>query len=72
MFYGEAKVRGIPSATGLAFSENLFDWKKAAFPLIRGHDAEVIEAAPGLRVYSAEVVTDGVHVAGIAPDSISW
>jgi beta-fructofuranosidase len=48
MFYGEATVRGTPSATGMAFSENLLDWKKAAFPLMRGHDAEVIEAAPGL------------------------
>ncbi|MCX6879599.1 MAG: hypothetical protein NTW21_38210 [Verrucomicrobia bacterium] len=48
MFYGEAKLRGKPSATGMAVSENLMDWKKAAFPLIRGHDAEVIEAAPGL------------------------
>jgi len=48
MFYGEATVRGTPSATGMAFSDNLVDWKKAAFPLIRGHDAEVIEVAPGL------------------------
>ena len=48
MFYGEAKLRGIPSKTGMAVSDDLLTWKKAAFPLIRGHDAAVVEAAPGL------------------------
>jgi hypothetical protein len=48
MFYGEAKLRGIPSKTGMAVSDDLLTWKKAAFPVIRGHDAGVIEAAPGL------------------------
>ena len=48
MFYGEAKLRGIPSKTGMAVSDDLLTWKKAEFPLIRGHDAAVIEAAPDL------------------------
>jgi hypothetical protein len=48
MFYGEAKLRGIPSQSGMAVSDDLLTWKKVAFPLIRGHDASVIEAAPDL------------------------
>lgn len=48
MFYGEAVTRGNSSHTGMAISENLIDWKKAAFPLVNGHDAEVIEAIPDL------------------------
>jgi len=48
MFYGEAVMRGKPSSTGMAFSDDLLHWKKAAFPLINGHDAEVIEIAPNL------------------------
>ncbi len=48
MFFGEAVVRGKPSRTGLAFSNDGFHWKMAAFPLVEGHDAEVVEAAPGL------------------------
>ena len=46
MFYGAAATRGNPSHTGLAFSKDGIQWKKAAFPLVFGHDAEVIEAAP--------------------------
>lgn len=48
MFFGEAVTRGKPSGTGIAFSANGFDWQQSAFPLLAGHDAEVIEAAPGL------------------------
>ena len=48
MFFGEAVTRGKPSSTGLAFSTDGIHWKKAAFPLVKGHDAEVIEAAPDL------------------------
>jgi len=48
MFFGEAVIRGKPSSTGLAFSDDGIHWKKAAFPLVKGHDAEVVEAAPDL------------------------
>jgi hypothetical protein len=48
MFYGQAVTRGNPSSTGMAFSQDGYGWKKAAYPLVAGHDAEVVEAAPGL------------------------
>jgi hypothetical protein len=48
MFFGEAVTRGNTSRTGLAFSKDGTTWQKAAFPLVDGHDAEVIEAAPNL------------------------
>jgi predicted GH43/DUF377 family glycosyl hydrolase len=48
MFYGEAVVRGKPSRSGMAFSDDGFTWKRAAFPIDDGHDTEAIEAAPGL------------------------
>ena len=48
MFYGEAVIRGKPSSTGIAFSEDGHHWKKGAFPIVVGHDAEVVEAAPNL------------------------
>jgi hypothetical protein len=48
MIFGEAVVRGKPSRTGLAFSKDGFDWEKSAFPIVVGHDAEAIEAAPNL------------------------
>jgi hypothetical protein len=48
MFYGEAKLRGIPTETGMAVSDDLLTWKKAAFPVIQGHDAVVMEVAPSL------------------------
>ena len=51
---------GMPSASGMAFSENLLDWMKAAFPIIRGHEAEVIASAPGrwLRHYGPDGCLD--------------
>jgi hypothetical protein len=33
---------------GTRFSDDNIKWKKATFPLIDGHDAEVIEVAPNL------------------------
>ena len=48
MFYGEAKLPGNPGRTGMAVSEDLINWKSVAFPLVDGHDAEVVEAAPDL------------------------
>jgi len=48
MFFGDAVTRGNPSLTGIAFSKDGHSWKKAAFPLVEGHDAEVVEAAPNL------------------------
>ena len=48
MFFGEAVTRGNPSRTGMAFSDDGLNWRKAAFALVDRHDAEVIEAAPNL------------------------
>jgi hypothetical protein len=48
MFFGEAVTRGNASSTGVAFSQDGMDWRRASFPLVPGHDAEVVEAAPGL------------------------
>jgi len=48
MFFGEAVLRGNLSSTGIATSEDGFSWKKSVFPIVRGHDAEAIEAAPNL------------------------
>lgn len=48
MFFGEAVTRGKRSRTGLAFSLDGAIWRTAAFPLVDGHDAEVIETAPNL------------------------
>jgi predicted GH43/DUF377 family glycosyl hydrolase len=44
MLYGEAKVRGEPASTGIAVSDDLVHWRKAAFPIIAGHDAELVKA----------------------------
>jgi len=43
MFYGEAVTRGNGSSTGIATSEDLINWEKRAFPITKGHDAEVIK-----------------------------
>lgn len=48
MFFGKAVTRGHRSQTGLAVSADGFEWKKKAFPILAGQDAEVIEAAPNL------------------------
>ena len=48
MIFGTAVTRGHPSHTGLAFSADGIHWKRAAFPLVFGHDAEIMEAAPNL------------------------
>jgi len=42
MVYGEAKVRGEQASTGIAVSEDLYNWEKAVFPLIKGHDVEIL------------------------------
>jgi predicted GH43/DUF377 family glycosyl hydrolase len=42
LVYGEAKVRGEPASSGIAVSEDLLNWKKAIFPIVKGHDAELI------------------------------
>lgn len=43
MVYGEAKVRGEPASSGIAVSDDLFNWKKVVFPIVNGHDAEIIQ-----------------------------
>lgn len=48
MFFGEARTRGNVSRTGIAFSDDGLRWTKSAFPIVNGHDAEVIEIAPDL------------------------
>ncbi len=48
MIFGEAVTRGNQSRTGLALSKDGIKWHKTAFPLVDGHDAEVVEAAPNL------------------------
>lgn len=48
MFFGEAVLRGNSSFTGIAVSDDGFSWRKQAFPIVHGHDAEAIEAAPNL------------------------
>jgi hypothetical protein len=48
MIFGEAVTRGNRSRTGLALSKDGIHWRKSAFPLVDGHDAEIIEAAPNL------------------------
>jgi predicted GH43/DUF377 family glycosyl hydrolase len=43
MFYGEAVTRGNPSSTGIATSNDLINWTKRIFPVVKGHDAEVFK-----------------------------
>jgi len=43
MIYGEAVTRGNPSSTGIATSIDLINWKKRVFPIVKGHDAEIVK-----------------------------
>ena len=43
MIYGEAVTRGNPSCSGIATSNDLINWKKRAFPIVKGHDAEIFK-----------------------------
>jgi hypothetical protein len=42
MVYGEAVTRGKPSRSGIATSTDLFHWTRRAFPVVDGHDAEIL------------------------------
>lgn len=44
MFYGQAVTRGNSSSTGIATSIDLIHWRKRAFPIVKGHDAEILQA----------------------------
>lgn len=48
MFYGEAVTRGNPSSTGIATSADLINWEKRVFPLIKGHDSEIMKISEDL------------------------
>jgi predicted GH43/DUF377 family glycosyl hydrolase len=48
MVYGEAKVRGEPASTGIAVSDDLYNWEKAVFPVIKGHDVEILKMGEDL------------------------
>lgn len=43
MIYGEAVTRGNHSSSGIAVSDDLIHWGKTAFPIIKGHDAEILQ-----------------------------
>jgi predicted GH43/DUF377 family glycosyl hydrolase len=43
MIYGEAVTRGNGSSTGIATSSDLIHWEKRAFPVVKGHDAEIVK-----------------------------
>ena len=43
MFYGESVTRGNPSSTGIATSTDLINWTKRVFPVVKGHDAEILK-----------------------------
>jgi predicted GH43/DUF377 family glycosyl hydrolase len=43
MIFGEAVTRGNPSSTGIATSTDLINWTKRAFPIVKGHDAEILK-----------------------------
>jgi hypothetical protein len=44
MFYGQAVTRGHSSSTGIASSTDLVHWTKRVFPVVKGHDAEILKA----------------------------
>jgi hypothetical protein len=43
MFYGKAVTRGHSSSTGIATSTDLFHWIKRVYPIVNGHDAEILK-----------------------------
>jgi hypothetical protein len=43
MFYGQAVTRGNSSSTGIAVSRDLIHWTRKAFPVVKGHDAEILK-----------------------------
>ena len=48
MFYGQAVTRGNSSSTGIAASRDLIHWTRKAFPIVKGHDAEVLKTGEDL------------------------
>jgi hypothetical protein len=68
---GQIETAGQVSATMNGFPVPGSQADKAAGLLVRYLNG-YIDAAPGLKVESARVEADGIHVTGTAPDKISW